>query len=82
MLRLQQALTAYVTPYSNCEDYFHLHSLTAVHSYDLYHIHVMLSSYMWLYARITFICIIIIIYNLQDLILVIRLPLLLCTFTS
>ena len=26
----------------NCEDHFHLYSLSAVHSYDLYHIHIML----------------------------------------
>ena len=24
----------------NCKDHFHLYSLTAVHSYDLYHIHI------------------------------------------
>ena len=25
----------------NCEDHFHFYSLPAVHSYDLYHIHIM-----------------------------------------
>ena len=25
----------------NCEDHFHFYSLPAVHSYDIYHIHIM-----------------------------------------
>ena len=25
----------------NCEDHFHLYSLSALHSYDLYHTHIM-----------------------------------------
>ena len=29
----------------NCEGRFHLYSLSAVHSYDLYHIHMSFSSY-------------------------------------
>ena len=28
----------------NCEDHFHLYSLTAVHSYDLYHIHITIKT--------------------------------------
>ena len=31
----------------NCEDHFHLYSLTAVHSYDLYHIHITGLSFSW-----------------------------------
>ena len=45
----------------NCEDLFHLYSLSAVHSYDLYHMH--LTLLLLLYCIIIIIIIIIIIMN-------------------
>ena len=48
-------VTALVASHVQLEDHFHLNSLSAVHTYDLYHIHIIsLSSYNGDMTKIAF----------------------------